>query len=148
VTTLQRGFPLFLGTSENITGSFNGGSRPDFDGSACPHGGALSGSAVSRLNEWFNTNCYYQPPAFAFGNVSRTLPNVRADGLSNFDFAIFKNTTLGEQLALQFRAEFFNLFNTPQFGYPGMTQGTPQFGIVSSQLNNPRLIQFGLKFLF
>jgi hypothetical protein len=148
VTTLQRGFPLFLGTSENITGSFNGGSRPDFDGSACPHGGALSGSAVSRLNEWFNTNCYYQPPAFTFGNVSRTLPNVRADGLSNFDFAIFKNTTLGEQLALQFRAEFFNLFNTPQFGYPGNTQGTPQFGVVSSQLNNPRLIQFGLKFLF
>ena len=150
VTTLQRGFPLFLGTSTNLTGSFNGGSRPNFDGGACPHGAALSGSAESRLNAWFNTACYLQPPAFTFGNVSRTLPNLRADGLSNFDFAIFKNTTFGpeERLGLQFRAEFFNLFNTPQFGYPGNSQGTGSFGVVSSQINNPRLLQFGLKFLF
>ena len=42
----------------------------------------------------------------------------------------------------------FNLLNTPQFGYPGMTQGTPQFGVVSSQANNPRLIQFGTKLIF
>jgi len=150
VTTLQRGFPLFLGTSTNLTGSFNGGSRPDFDAGACPHGASLSGSAESRLNQWFNTACYVQPPAFTFGNVSRTLPNVRTDGLSNFDFAIFKNTAFGpdERLGVQFRAEFFNFFNTPQFGYPGNTQGTPQFGIISSQVNNCRLLQLGLKFLF
>jgi hypothetical protein len=150
VTTLQRGFPLFLGTASNLTGSFGGGSRPNFDAGACPKGAALSGSAESRLNMWFNTACYVQPPAFTFGNVSRTLPNVRNDGLTNFDLAIFKNTTFGpdERLSMQFRAEFFNFFNTPQFGYPGMTQGTPQFGVVSSQVNNPRLVQFGLKFLF
>jgi outer membrane receptor protein involved in Fe transport len=149
-TTFQRGFPLFLGTASNLTGSFNGGSRPNFDTSACPNGAALGGSAETRLNMWFNTNCFVQPPAFTFGTVSRTLPNVRTDGLSNFDFAIFKNSTFGTEsrLGLQFRAEFFNLFNTPQFGYPGQTVGTPQFGIVSSQVNNPRLIQFGLKFMF
>jgi hypothetical protein len=38
--------------------------------------------------------------------------------------------------------------HAPQFGYPGMTVGTLQFGIVSSQLNQPRLVQFGLKFTF
>jgi hypothetical protein len=51
-------------------------------------------------------------------------------------------------MGLQFRTEFFNLFNTPQFGAPGTTEGTPQFGVVSSAVNNPRLIQFALKFLF
>jgi hypothetical protein len=40
---------------------------------------------------------------------------------------------------VQFRTEFFNLFNTLQFGAPGTTEGTPQFGIVSSQVNNPRV---------
>jgi hypothetical protein len=150
VTTLQKGFPLFLSTSENLTGVLNGGSRPDFDPSACSGGAALHSSAESRLNMWFNTSCYVQPPAFTYGNVSRTLPNVRTDGISNFDFALFKNTTFGpdERLAVQFRAEFFNLFNTPQFGNPGMTVGTSEFGVISSQLNNPRLVQFGLKFLF
>lgn len=43
---------------------------------------------------------------------------------------------------LQFRAEAFNLFNRVQFGYPGLQQGASNFGIVSSQLNNPRLLQF------
>ena len=150
ITTLQRGFPLFLGTASNLTGAFNAGSRPDFDGSACPHGAALGGSAVSRLNEWFNTACYAQPPAFTFGNVSRTLPNVRTDGLTNFDFSLFKNTTFGPEnrFGIQFRGEFFNLFNTPQFGYPGQTVGSSSFGVISSQVNQPRLIQFGLKFLF
>jgi hypothetical protein len=105
---------------------------------------------VGRLTEWFNTACFVQPPAFTFGNVSRTEPNLRTDGLSNFDFALVKNTAFGpeDRVGLQFRAEFFNIFNVPQFGYPGMTVGTPSFGIVSSQLNNPRLIQFGLKLAF
>jgi hypothetical protein len=150
ITTLQKGFPLFLGTSQNLTGAFNAGSRPNFDLAACPHGANLSGSAESRLNEWFNTTCFVQPPAFTFGNVSRTLPNTRTDGLSNFDFSVFKNTTFGPEsrMGIQFRAEIFNLFNTPQFGYPGMTVGTPQFGVISSQINQPRLVQFGMKFVF
>lgn len=148
--TLQHGFPVFLNTASNLTGSFGGGSRPNIDTSACPHGAPVSGSAESRLNMWFNTSCFMQPPAFTFGNVSRTLPNVRTDGLTNIDFALFKNTAFGpeDRMGLQFRAEVFNLFNTPQFGYPGNSLGTPQFGVVSSQVNNPRLIQFGLKFLF
>jgi hypothetical protein len=49
---------------------------------------------------------------------------------------------------VQFRAEFFNLFNTPQFGAPGTTVGNAQYGVVSSQINNPRLVQFALRFLF
>jgi len=150
VTTLQSGFPLILHTAQNLSGSYNMGTRPNFNTSVCPHGAALQGSPESRLNEWFNTSCFSQPPAFTFGNVSATLPTVRSDGTNNFDFALFKNTTFGPEgrLGLQFRAEFFNLFNRPQFGVPNRTFGTAQFGVVSSQINNPRLVQFALRLSF
>lgn len=46
---------------------------------------------------------------------------------------------------MQFRAEAFNLFNRVQFGYPGLQQGTSNFGIVCSRLNNPRLLHFWLR---
>jgi hypothetical protein len=147
ITTFQRGFPLKFGTSVNLTNSYGGGSFPDVV-PGCVE--ARSGSAVSRLDDWFNTSCFTQPPAFTFGDESRVDPILRMQGINNWDFAIFKNTNFGpgERMGLQFRTEFFNLFNAPQFGPPGATEGTPQFGVVSSQVNNPRLIQFGLKFLF
>ena len=81
---------------------------------------------------------------------SRVDPNLRAMGIHNFDFALFKTTKFGpdERLGIQFRTEVFNLFNTPQFGLPGTTVGTSGFGVVGYQSNNPRLIQFALKFMF
>jgi len=151
ITTIQRGMPLAM-YAPNTSGSFGGGQRPNYDSSAagCANNAALSGSAVSRLGHWFNTACFVQPPPFTFGNVGRILPNVRVDGLSNFDFALVKNTFFGaeDRMAVQFRAEFFNLFNHPQFGYPGTSVGSPSIGVVSSQQNTPRLVQFALKFTF
>ena len=74
-------------------------------------------------------------------------------GANNWDVAVFKRTTFGpsERLGLEFRTEFFNMFNHPQFGPPDRTCCTannPNFGVVTSTVGNPRLIQFGLKFLF
>jgi hypothetical protein len=147
ITTFQRGFPLKFGTSVNLSGSYGGGSMPNVV-PGCTK--ARPGNVESRLNDWFDTTCFTQPPAFTFGDEARVDPVLRMQGINNFDFALFKTTNFGpgERLGLQFRTEFFNLFNTPQFGPPGTTVGTPQFGIVSSQVNNPRLIQFALKFLF
>jgi hypothetical protein len=147
ITVLQRGFPLKFNTAVNLTDSYGGGSVPNVV-TGC--NSVMSGSAESRLGQWFNTSCFAQPPAFTFGDESRVDPNLRMQGVNNFDFALFKNTNFGpgERLGIQFRAEVFNLFNTPQFGPPGETFGTGQFGVVSSQVNNPRLIQFALKFLF
>jgi hypothetical protein len=72
------------------------------------------------------------------------------DGPANFDFAAFKRTTFGpsEKMGIEFRAEFFNLFNHPQFGPPNESAGSTTFGVVNSTVNTPRLIQFGLKFAF
>ncbi len=150
ILTLQRGTPLFLGTANNLTGNTDGGSRPNYDKAACPSGAGTSGSRESRLNDWFNPNCFTQPAPFTYGNVGRTL-NLRTDGIRNLDFALFKKTAFGPEgrVVWEFRAEAFNLLNTPQFGYPNMTTGLPgQTGVVSSQANNPRLIQFGTKLSF
>jgi hypothetical protein len=147
VLTLERGFPLFITTSQNTSNAFAGTARPNENGQdPAIHGG----SAVSRLGKWFNTADFTQPAAFTFGNSPRTLPNVRSEGIGNLDFALFKTTRFGpeDKLALQFRTEVFNLTNRVQFGYPGMVFGTAQFGVISSQINQPRLIQLALRFIF
>ena len=63
---------------------------------------------------------------------------------------MFKNTgfAFNERLNLQFRAEIYNLFNRVQFDLPGQALGTPQFGVVTNQINDPRLLQFALKLMF
>src|SRR5262245_22885164 len=145
VYTFQSGFPLRFGTATNQTNSFGGGSRPNVV-SGCNQ--ELSGSAQERLNQWFNTSCFTQPAAFTFGTESRVDPKLRAHGMNNWDFALFKNTKITESVGLQFRTEFFNLFNRVQFNFPGQALGNPQFGIVSSQVNNPRLMQFALRLIY
>jgi len=145
VSTFQTGFPLGLTTSTNLTNSFGGGSRPNVV-YGCH--ASISGSAQSRLSQWFNTSCFTAPPAFTFGNESRLDPTLRAHGINNWDFALFKTTQFKERVGLQFRTEVFNLFNRVQFGTPNLAVGNPSFGVISSQANNPRLIQFALRLLY
>lgn len=148
VTTFQTGFPLHFNTALNLTNSFSGaGSRPNVS-AGCYQ--STPGSAQSRLNGWFDTSCFSQPAAFTFGNEPRVNPSLRAAGIANWDFSAFKNFPLrpDAKLNLQFRAEFFNLFNRVQFGAPGQTFGTPQFGVVTGQQNTPRLVQFALRLGF
>ena len=110
-------------------------------------GKEIKGSATSRLHEWFNSACFTQPAAFTFGNEPRLDPTLRAPGVANWDASAYKNfpVTQNEKINLQFRAEAFNLFNRVQFGYPGLTEGQANFGVVNNQLNNPRLLQFSLR---
>jgi hypothetical protein len=143
ITTLQRGRPLALSTATNNTNSYGGGSRPNNNGQS-----AYLDSSQRTLTRWFNTAVFSQPDPFTFGNTGRLLPDVREAGIRNFDFSTQKNITLTEKLRAQFRGELFNIFNTPQFGRPGTSLGNPTFGVISSQANSPRQIQFGLKLLF
>lgn len=99
------------------------------------------------MNRYFDTSVFSQPAPFTFGNTARTLPDVRAPGVMNFDFSVMKNTRFAERLNLQFRAESFNLLNNTNFGAPGTTFGTPTFGVISSS-SEARVIQFGVKVLY
>lgn len=144
ITTFQSGLPLALTTAANLTSSLGGGSRPNVISSNT----AISGSAQSRLNEWFNVKAFAQPPAFAFGSESRTDPVLRSDGIANYDFAVVKHTAITERVDLQFHAEFFNMFNRVQFADPGTVLGNPTFGVVTSAANLPRLVKLGLRLAF
>jgi len=133
-----------------------GSLRPDYV-SGCNKD--LSGSSVSRVNQWFNTSCFTAPSGidaatglqnnpWTFGNEPRVDASLRQQGVNNFDFAVFKRTNLTERLGIEFRTEFFNIFNHPQFGPPNGTQTSSTFGVVTNTVNLPRLIQFGLKIAF
>jgi len=152
VTTFQRGFPLVFGNGvANDATLFGAGSRPNV-AAGCEKMSA--GSAVTRLGGWFNTACFAAPPDFTFGNESRVDASLRADGVNNFDFAVFKRFFFGEGGAgIESRVEFFNLMNRTQFGPPNTTCCTannPNFGFVTSTApgTNPRLVQFAMKIFF
>jgi hypothetical protein len=160
VTTFQKGFPLPLtygaSTPLSSAGFGIGTLRPNVT-AGCPK--STAHVAVSGGIAWVNPDCFSAPADWGFGDESRVDATLRGAGINNWDFALFKTTNFGPEnkLGLQFRTEFFNTFNRVQFGPPNTAccnnvalgeTNNPTFGIVSSQLNNPRLIQFALKFLF
>jgi hypothetical protein len=151
IITFQRGFPIIIGGCPGAlsnSGIPNAGcGRPDRTGPSS----LTSGSLDQRLAHWFDTSVFVKSNDYSYGNDSRTEPNIRTDGQKNFDFAVFKNTKFGpdERLGAEFRAEFFNGFNHPQFNPPDSgCCGGSSFGRVSSQYNLPRLIQFALRITF
>jgi hypothetical protein len=153
VTTFQRGFPLvFRNGQANDTTLFGAGSRPNIL-SGCDKSSAPGG--LARLNDWFNTTCFAAPADFTFGSEARVDSTLRADGVNNFDVAAFKDLPLDREgrTSMEFRVEFFNLLNRPQFAPPNTTccsTNNANFGVVTSSASgtNPRLVQFALKFLF
>ena len=152
-TTFQRGFPLVFGNGQaNDVALFGARSRPNLS-EGCDKNAA--GGNIARLNRWFNTSCFSAPADFTFGDEPRVDPTLRSDGVSNFDFAIFKKIMIGPdgRAGVESRVEVFNLFNRTQFGPPNTTCCTANnanFGFVTSTApgTNPRLIQFALKLFF
>jgi hypothetical protein len=143
ISTFQSGFPLTLSTSSNPLSAFGFGTlRPNYVSGCDP---SKPGSSQQKLTAWFNTACFVTPPSGTLGNLARTFTGVRSPGIANYDFSVFKSTAITERFSLQFRTEFFNIFNRVQFGPPGEVVGNAQFGIVSTQLNLPRLIQFSMR---
>jgi hypothetical protein len=103
--------------------------------------------------EWFNVNCF-STAALAqalangtprFGNAGRNI--LIGPGIQQWDVSVIKRNPISEKVNLEFRAEFFNIFNHPNFGTPGATIATSAFGQLTSAAS-PRDIQFGLKLKF
>ena len=95
---------------------------------------------------WFNPAAFTASAPFTFGNLGRNTE--RGPNFGNWDFGLFKNFPIKEEVRIQFRTEFFNVFNNVNFGAPGRTLGTVGFGVVSGVVNNSREIQFALKVIF
>jgi hypothetical protein len=124
---------------------------------ACTKGQLVtSGRVQSKLNKYFDTACFTTPPIIgadgmgtAFGNSATGIVNGPAQ--ANLDLSLSKNIPLRwprEGSSLQFRAEFFNVFNHPQFADPDNNFSSATFGIISSTSVNPRVGQLALKFSF
>jgi len=151
ITTFQRGFPLKITqpgqTALEAANLGVSNIRPD----VVP--GCDKKSGGNHLSQWFNTSCFAPAPDYGPGTESRVDSVLRGPGINNFDFAVFKKTNIGERLGVEFRTEFFNLFNHPYFSMPATGFGTAGFGVVNSTVQGgvaspERLIQFALKFVF
>jgi hypothetical protein len=143
ILTLATGMPLEFHTAQNTTYSYGGNQHPDATGVSAKLGSA------KNIHEWFNPAAFTQPANGSFGNVARSFTDVREDWTRNFDFSIFKNFSIKEWAQLQFRAEAFNLTNTPVFGAPDTTEGTAGFGDTGGgQANSARNFQLALKLTF
>jgi len=145
VITLQTGRPFTVALLPEFDNSNTGISNLGFLGNDRPN---LTGQA--RLDKptperWFNTDAFAIPPFGSFGNSGRNI--LDGPSFKNVNFSIIKNTMIRETATIQFRTEFFNLFNHPNFGLPDNFVGSPSFGRLVSA-DSPRRIQFGLKLLF
>jgi len=145
ILNLYSGFPFTpaLATSVSNTGT---SSRPNRIAS-----GTLSNPTV---NAWFDKNAFVTPTIYTFGNSGRDI--LFGPGTHQLDVNLEKNFTFGKESArnIQFRAEFFNIFNTPQFNNPNATIGSPSAGIITAAgdkanfTRTERQIQLALKFYF
>jgi hypothetical protein len=132
IITLQSGLPISI-------------SRPAVNNGQSAH---LSNPSVY---EWFNTSDFTVAAPNTFGNVGPVLPDVRTAAQRNIDTVLVKNFSfnlLDRKVTAQFRSEFYNLFNHAQFAAPNGSVSSQTFGQVTSDVNSPRDIQFGLKLAF
>ena len=147
IERVSSGFPVPLVDSTNQSGSgFQaGGNGNNYNRPDKVPGCTLTGSH-SKLQE-ISPTCYVAPAPGELGNAGR-VPAVGPDFV-NTDFSVIKQFALPrEGMGLNFRAEFFNLFNHAQFGSPVADVSASGFGRVGSTVNNPRLIQLALKLSF
>jgi Carboxypeptidase regulatory-like domain/TonB dependent receptor-like, beta-barrel len=102
-----------------------------------------------RVSEFFNTAAFQANQPYTYGNLGRNA--MIGPGFSNLDCSLMKEATpfkvKDHAVNAQFRWEFFNIFNHPNFGFPGGTVGTPTFGQLTNAANG-RKMQVGLKFIF
>jgi hypothetical protein len=142
IFTAQTGMPFSPVLAVPVSNA--GASRPDR-----LQNGSLDSPTPTR---WFDTSlntagsAWATPAQFTFGNSGRNI--LRGPGRVNLDFSLFKSFQLTEKFRLQFRAETFNITNTPQFDVPNASIGSPNAGIITNTLGNPRQLQFALRLSF
>jgi Carboxypeptidase regulatory-like domain len=147
ILTVLSGLPLTPLTGNNQTGSgeASNSDRPSFNPD-------FSGPIIEGTpNHWFNPNAFILQPSGTFGDVGKG--SLRGPGLTEWDFSLFKNTSITEKKKLQFRAEFFNILNHPNFNTPNLTifsggKISSSAGVITSTVTTSRQIQLALKFLF
>jgi len=151
----RTGFPINVTLNRSSSAVPDGNTtdqRPDLvpGVSLIPPGGATIG-------EWINPAAFAVPANGTFGDAPRDI--ARGPGAWQMDFGLGKRIALSERARLEFRSEFFNIFNRPQYGLPQATFNVPGFGNITQTVNTttpvspigagtPREIQFALRVAF
>jgi hypothetical protein len=147
VMSYSSGSPVSFGAN-NVLPLYNGGNRPNVVSGVNP---CLSKSGFDPAkNVMFNLAAFSQPADYTFGNAPRAYDSCLGFPSYDEDVNLSKYFKFTEKLNLQFRAEFFNVFNRVVFsgGNSSYSPGNQTFGLVSGQANNPRTGQIGLKLNF
>jgi hypothetical protein len=160
------GSPLYVVDSADESGtyfSYNGYTlqrpnqvgNPNQAGTIAGNPNCIAPAKIHTLQNWFNPCAFEKAPSGQLGIAARA--PVYGPRFVNTDFSVIKNFPLSfrDGTALQFRAEFFNLFNHPQFFLEGLGDSGQQdintpssFGVINDTVNNPRVVQFALKLNF
>ena len=135
-----RVFNVVLGFDNANVGARGNFQRPNLVGNPFPSGFQQT---AGQNGLWFNPAAFAVPSQFTFGNLGRNV--FHGPNFLNTDFGLFKNIALTERVRLQFRSEFFNLFNDTNFGNPVGSLNSPNFGKILGMASFQRQIQFGLK---
>jgi len=164
IATVQGGYPFSLGLAtqpsrSGVQGGAAGVDRPDIlpgrDSYNVTHGVSSGCAGVPAGTPLGIPTLYYDPCAFAIptagflGNVGRN--TLRGPNFRNMDFSVVKDTSLrylGEGGKVQFRAEFFNILNHPNFALPGRTVFANGQSTILTTVGDSREVQLALKILF
>jgi hypothetical protein len=136
----RTGLPITVtdGRNRSLQGE-RGAERPNCIGDPVP--------SDQSIEHWLDINAFQAVPLGTFGNC--TVGVARAPGYVNLDLALAKSFKLGGSRSLEFRAETFNLTNTPSFGPPPRDISVPNtFGQITNTISAPRVIELVLKFYF
>lgn len=156
VATIQSGTALTIAdtNSANVFGISE--DRAQLSGACAKSQLVTGGSIESKLNGYFNASCFTTPAVIgadgigtAFGNSGTGI--VDGPGQANLDLALSRTIAFDwphEKSSLEFRAEFYNALNHPQFANPDANYTSPTFGVISSTAVNARVGQLALKFGF
>ncbi len=156
VTSLRSGLPFTISEAANLSRTGGTGSRGAFQDrpdlilrAGCSNNPIRAGN----VSHYYDPSCFSPSTPGFFGNLGRD--TLIGPGLVNFDLSVIKDTRLTERHTLEFRAEFFNIFNRPNFSVPsGLTIFNAQglvpanAGVITSTVTDSREIQFALKYIF
>jgi hypothetical protein len=140
ITSFASGIPVVI-TAPGAT------SLPGVGATAVKLKSPILPEGQQSIDRWFDTSAFVVPQPFTLGSDSRTQPNLRGPGINTFDIMLSRTQRIKERVNVQFRAEFYNAFNTTQFGDPVGGVTDRDFGkIIGLRLGGgSRSIQFGLR---
>jgi hypothetical protein len=143
ITTLQSGGPLTVTAGSDVSGTALNNDRGVLV-KASPYGSNSCGTTTFCAS-WLDKTAFAQPAPGTFGN--RGKGNYQGPGSFTWDMGLEKNIPLHDRFSLQFRAEFFNVFNRVNYGNPNTSASAAAFGTITSA-GDPRIGQLAMKLKF